>query len=393
MSFTTRIRGTGLVLAMAAIAVGATFGVTATSRTASALSNCSVADNTVDAQESAFLGLINTYRAQNGRAALSLSTNLNRASSWMAVDMPTKNYFSHTDSLGRDPSTRAQNCGYPSGAGENIAAGTNWDTAQEAFDAWRNSAGHNANMLNSTYKQIGIARYYGSGSAYGWYWVTDFGLVNDGTSGSGGTGGGTTTTPTPPPPPPTTAPVNTPASISSPAAGSTLPGSSAAFTWTAGTGANEYFLYAGSSAGSNNFYGQSMALNRSVTVGNLPTDGSTVYVRLWTRFGSSWQFTDSTYRATTAGGTTAPAKAAITSPAAGATLSPGANTFSWTPGSGALQYFLYLGTAPGSNNIFGQSTGLNRTATINVPAHGGALYARLWTLLPTGWQFTDYTYR
>ncbi|MEO9254694.1 MAG: hypothetical protein ABI305_04085, partial [Tepidiformaceae bacterium] len=61
MSFTTRIRGTGLVLAMAAIAVGATFGVTATSRTASALSNCSVADNTVDAQESAFLGLINTY--------------------------------------------------------------------------------------------------------------------------------------------------------------------------------------------------------------------------------------------------------------------------------------------------------------------------------------------
>jgi hypothetical protein len=74
-------------------------------------------------------------------------------------------------------------------------------------------------------------------------------------------------------------------------------------------------------------------------------------------------------------------------------LNAGANTFSWTAGSGAREYFLYLGTAPGANNLFGQSLGLNRAATINVPAHSGAIYARLWTLLPTGWQFTDYTYR
>jgi uncharacterized protein YkwD len=392
MGFTTRIRATGLALALAAIAIGATFGLTAATRSASALSNCSVADNTFDAQESAFLGLINNYRAQNGLAALSLSTNLNRSSSWLAVDMPAKNYFSHTDSLGRDPSTRAQNCGYPSGAGENIAAGTNWSTAQQAFDAWRNSAGHNANMLNSSYKQIGIARYFGSGSTYGWYWVTDFGLVNDGTSGTGsGTGTGTTTTPTPPPPPPAT--VNTPASISSPASGSTLPGSSASFTWTAGSGALEYFFYAGSTPGANNYYGQSAGLNRSVSIANLPADGSTVYVRLWTRFASGWQWADYTYRAASSGGSTVAAKAALTSPAPGSVLNAGANTFSWTAGSGAREYFLYLGTAPGANNLFGQSVGLNRAATINVPAHSGTLYARLWTLLPTGWQFTDYTYR
>jgi hypothetical protein len=87
------------------------------------------------------------------------------------------------------------------------------------------------------------------------------------------------------------------------------------------------------------------------------------------------------------------AKAALTSPAPGSVLNAGANTFSWTAGSGAREYFLYLGTAPGANNLFGQSVGLNRAATINVPAHSGTLYARLWTLLPTGWQFTDYTYR
>jgi uncharacterized protein YkwD len=385
MRFTTRIRATGLALAMAALVVGATFGITATTHSASALSNCTVADNSFDAEESAFLGLINNYRAQNGLAALALSTNLNRSSSWLAVDMPTKNYFSHTDSLGRAPSARAEDCGYPSGAGENIAAGTNWSTAQQAFDAWRNSAGHNANMLNGSYKQIGIARYFGSGSTYGWYWVTDFGLVNDGTSGSG-----TTTTATPPPPPP--AAINTPASISSPAAGSTLPGNSASFAWNAGSGALEYFFYAGNTPGANNYYGQSVGLNRSVSISTLPVNGSTVYVRLWTRFSSGWQFADYTYAAASqiAGVAT---KAAITSPAPGSTLSAGANTFSWTAGTGAQEYFLYLGTSPGANNIFGQSLGLNRAATINVPAHSGTLYARLWTLVPTGWQFTDYTYR
>src|SRR5688572_2345589 len=113
-----------------------------------ALTNCTVSDNTVDAQEQAFLTLINNYRAQNGRGALTMSVNLNRASTWLAVDMGAKNYFSHTDSAGRSPSTRAINCGSPQGVGENIAAGTVKDTAQEAFDMWKASSGHNANMLN-----------------------------------------------------------------------------------------------------------------------------------------------------------------------------------------------------------------------------------------------------
>src|SRR5690606_22774689 len=103
---------------------------------------------------------INNYRAQNGRGALTVSTNLNRAAHWMGNDLGVNRYFSHTDSLGRSPSQRAMDCDYPSGAGENLAAGTNWSTAQAAFDAWRNSSGHNANMLNGNYRQIGIARVY-----------------------------------------------------------------------------------------------------------------------------------------------------------------------------------------------------------------------------------------
>ena len=388
----------GLAMAFAAIA-----GVGFDGR-ADALTNCTVSDNTVDAEEQAFLGLINTYRAQNGLAALSMSTNLNRASTWMAADMGVKAYFSHTDSLGRSPSTRAIDCGYPQGAGENIAAGTNWSSASAVFAAWKGSAGHNANMLNGSYKQIGIARVYTAGSPYGWYWVTDFGTTNDGTSGSGGGTANPTATPTrtaTQPPAATATPTRTPtqppatsgpASISSPAPGTTLPGASATFSWSPVSGALEYFLYVGTSAGSNNLVGRSVGTSTSASVTNLPTSGGTVYVRLWTRFSTGWQYRDATYTAATGGGTVTTQKAAITSPAPGSRLGTSA-TFNWSAGSGGLEYFFYLGTAPGSNNLLGRSMGTSLSIALSgLPTGGQPLYVRLWTRFATGWQYTDYTY-
>jgi uncharacterized protein YkwD len=160
---------------------------------ASALTNCTVSHDANDGEEMAFLGLINTYRGENGLTPLALSTNLNRGSAWMTEDLATNNYFGHIDSLGRSSYQRAIDCGYPSGAGENLAAGTNWDTATAAMAAWKASPGHNANMLGQSYTQIGIARFYKAGSQYGWYWATTFGALDDGT---GGGGGGATNTPT-----------------------------------------------------------------------------------------------------------------------------------------------------------------------------------------------------
>ena len=295
-----RLPAAALITASAVLA-GSFFGAGAPA--ASALTSCDVSNLSVDSEESAFLTLINSYRAQNGLGTLTMSTNLNRAASWLAVDLGTKNYFNHTDSLGRSPSTRAMNCGSPKGAGENIAAGTSRDTAQEVFDAWKASSGHNANMLNSGYKQIGIARYYVSTSTYKWYWVTDFSLVDDGTRvGSGGTDGGGTTNPTPtptPPPAPTPAPapITGPATLKSPTAGSTLPGSSVTFTWNAGGGAQEYWVYVGTSRGASNLYNRSVGTNLSASVGGLPTNGQTIYLRLWTRLNGAWQYKDYTFRA------------------------------------------------------------------------------------------------
>lgn len=158
-------------------------GTFAADREAAALTNCTVSHDALDSEEQAFLGLINAYRAENGLAALTVSTNLNRGSAWMVNDMAANNYFAHTDSAGRSAYQRAIDCGYPQGAGENLAAGSNWSTAQAVMTAWKASAGHNTNMLTGYYRQIGIARYYLAGSQYGWYWATTFGSIDDGTGG------------------------------------------------------------------------------------------------------------------------------------------------------------------------------------------------------------------
>src|SRR5437660_12108330 len=69
-------------------------------RPVGALTNCTVSDLSVDSAEQGFLALINTYRSPNGGGALTMSANLNRAASWIAFDMPPKNYCDHTDSPG-----------------------------------------------------------------------------------------------------------------------------------------------------------------------------------------------------------------------------------------------------------------------------------------------------
>jgi uncharacterized protein YkwD len=133
----------------------------------------------LDEEEWAFVTLINDYRAQNGVAKLEVSVKLTQASDWMSTDMATKSYFSHSDSLSRDPFVRMKAFGYPNTGyrGENIAAGN--ATASATFTQWKNSAGHNANMLSSSYRVIGVARAYNASAPYRWYWTTDFGSVVD----------------------------------------------------------------------------------------------------------------------------------------------------------------------------------------------------------------------
>ncbi len=156
-----------MAVAVAALGVAA---VALMDRDARALTNCDVdpAQIALNANEQTFLQLLNEYRAQHGAPGLVASTPLNRAAAWLAIDMATKGYFDHVDSLGRGPQQRFPQCGYPYGGSENILYGR--ATALGALNLWKTSPGHNANMLSGQWRVIGIGYYNG-------FWVTTFGTT------------------------------------------------------------------------------------------------------------------------------------------------------------------------------------------------------------------------
>jgi uncharacterized protein YkwD len=154
--------------------------------------------DSIDADELAFYNQINEYRVASGLQPLVLSTKLTAASASWSRFMAAENVFYH------DPSwvTRIRNTGYSASTslGENIYMGTNYyGSSNYAFLGWKNSPGHNANMLNANFRAIGIGKAYSSArNAY--YWTTDFGGLNDGDNIMTYTGGSNPpSTPTPVP--------------------------------------------------------------------------------------------------------------------------------------------------------------------------------------------------
>ena len=136
------------------------------------------ADYCADAEERAFLDLINAYRAQNGLGPLELSQTLGAAADDHSVEMATNSYFDHTMLGGVTVGDNLRAHGYPDATyGENIAAGP--ETADGAFAMWQGSASHNANMLRSAYTAVGVGRAHDPTSGYGWYWTTIFGGTVD----------------------------------------------------------------------------------------------------------------------------------------------------------------------------------------------------------------------
>jgi hypothetical protein len=184
-----------------------------------------------------------------------------------------------------------------------------------------------------------------------------------------------------------------PAKMVSPVAGSTLPGTSTTFSWSAGTGSTGYWLYVGTTAGGNDLHNSnqltSSTLSRSVT--GLPSNGSPVYVRLWSLLNGAWQYSDYTY---TAYKVVSSPKAQLITPVAGSQL-PATTTFTWSAGTGATAYWLYVGKTVGGSEIFNSNSLATtiRSRIVTVPTTAGQpVYVRLWTMVNGGWQFTDYTY-
>lgn len=101
------------------------------------------------------LTLTNESRRTSGVAALTLNNQLTQAAQAKANDMLAKQYFAHTTPDGHSPWDFITAAGYQyQAAGENLAV--NFLQAEEVTAAWMDSPGHRANLLNSTFKDIGI---------------------------------------------------------------------------------------------------------------------------------------------------------------------------------------------------------------------------------------------
>lgn len=111
------------------------------------------------------LQLVNSERSSQGLSMLSTTTSLAAAANKRAEE--TVRLFSHTRPDGRSCFTVLEEYGisYQS-AGENIAYGQK--TPQEVVNAWMNSSGHRANILNAGYSHVGIGVYQADNGTIYW---------------------------------------------------------------------------------------------------------------------------------------------------------------------------------------------------------------------------------
>ncbi|WP_049784809.1 MULTISPECIES: CAP domain-containing protein [Anaerolinea] len=130
-----------------------------------------------DAYEHRVVELSNIERDKLGIPPLKRNTDLDYAGRFHSKDMMDEDYFDHNSYDGETQVclwyTRVGNfyTGYSSLA-ENIAAGHS--TPEAVVEAWMNSPGHKANILDSNYREIGVGYTYGGGTYYR-YWTQDFG--------------------------------------------------------------------------------------------------------------------------------------------------------------------------------------------------------------------------
>jgi uncharacterized protein YkwD len=111
------------------------------------------------AEEADLLNRINQFRADNGGLpSLARQAQLDNAAVAHSRDMATRCFFDHVNPDGADPGDRIAATGYQANAwAENIYKGSgSLSSASAAFDAWKNSPPHRANMLSTDVTQIGI---------------------------------------------------------------------------------------------------------------------------------------------------------------------------------------------------------------------------------------------
>ncbi|MER6688235.1 CAP domain-containing protein [Streptomyces minutiscleroticus] len=140
------------------------------SSSASSSSSSAASQPAGSSVEAQVVALVNQERAKVGCRPLTSSGSLAKLAEDFSVDMAERDFFDHTDPDGATPWDRAADAGISSLGGENIARGQ--ADAAAVMDAWMNSPGHRANILNCDFRTIGVGAHFASG---GPWWTQDFG--------------------------------------------------------------------------------------------------------------------------------------------------------------------------------------------------------------------------
>lgn len=121
------------------------------------------------------LNYVNEHRKNNGKNPLKPLTELQDYANLRAIEI--SHSFSHTRPTGKSCFDGIKGYSY---IGENIAAGNS--SAKDTFIQWKNSPGHNENMLNSNFTHMAVGHVKAKSSEYGDYWVQFFASKNDNSS-------------------------------------------------------------------------------------------------------------------------------------------------------------------------------------------------------------------
>jgi uncharacterized protein YkwD len=117
------------------------------------------------------LRIVNQKRAEAGCGPLTADNRLANAAQGHSADMAANDYFSHTSQNGNQMADRVDAAGYRwRSLGENIAKGQ--QTPQAVMEAWMNSSGHRANILNCGFRNIGVGLAFDGRSPV---WTQNFG--------------------------------------------------------------------------------------------------------------------------------------------------------------------------------------------------------------------------
>lgn len=130
----------------------------------------------IDISSDSIIEMTNKERIAQGLEPFRSNQFLNDSAKRKALDMITRQYFEHDSPEGRAVSDLAHGAGYDYIiVGENLARG-DFTSAKDVVQAWMESPGHRANIMNPKYQDIGA---YAAMGVYNgrsvWFAVQHFG--------------------------------------------------------------------------------------------------------------------------------------------------------------------------------------------------------------------------